>query len=253
MTLPVRGVLERAGRRGAGHAGDGYGRGMSRVRRTPTVPAALLCLVSLLAAGCSDESAEAQDATPQALAAAVLAHHGEDPVAVAPIFGDERLRRDDLAVELAFDRAEGDNDHVRVVLSDGLPHDGDEEDPCDGPRRCLDVSRDGVDGTLLYEAGYPEEDPGVVVAWSVRADDEVVWAYAYGPFVARDDEGGPGEEAEALGETLAAVVTDPGVGWRTSGAYAEAGQEICEGGDWLRWYGDGNGSPEPQDYRDWCG
>ena len=215
------------------------------------------CAALLLATttGCSGagsgEAAEGGRATPQALAAAVLAHHGEDPVAVAPVFGDERLRRGDLAVELAFDRPEGDNDHVRVVLSDRLPYGRDDEDPCAGPWQCLAVGRDGVEGTLLYEAGYPEEDPGVVVAWSVR-EDGVVWAYAYGPFVAPDDEGGPGAEAEALGETLAAVVTDPGVGRTTSGEYLEAGREICDGGAWLRWYGDGNGAPQPDDFRDWC-
>lgn len=222
---------------------------MTRLRRTTAGGCAALLL--LAAAGCSDDSTDAEGATPQALAAAVLAHHEAEPVAVAPVFGDERLRPDDLAVELAFDRPEGDNSHVRVVLSDRLPY-GRDEDPCAGPWVCLDVSEDGVDGTLLYEAGYPEEDPGVVVAWSVR-EEGVVWAYAYGPFVAPDDEGGPGAAAEELGETLAAVVTDPAVGRRTSEEYAEAGQEICEGDDWLRWYGDGNGSPRPDDYVDWCG
>jgi hypothetical protein len=237
---------------------------MSRTRRTALAGAALLCL---LTAGCtgggtdggpdgpgsgSGSGSGEVEVTPQALAAAVLAHTDEDPVAVAPVFGDERLRRDDLAVELAFDRPEGDNDHVRVVLSDRLPFGRDEQDLCAGPWTCLDVGHDGVEATLLYEAGYPEEDPGIVLAWSVR-EDGVVWAYAYGPFVAPDDEGGPGAEAEALGGTLAAVVTDPGVGWTTSAEYAEAGRDVCDGGAWLRWYGDGNGAPQPDDYRDWCG
>ena len=103
----------------------------------------------------------------------------------------------------------------------------------------------------MYEAGYPEEDPGVVLAWSIR-EDVVVWAYAHGPFVVPDDAGGPRAEAEELGQTLVAVVTDPGVGWRTSGEYVEGGQEICEGDDWRRWFGEGNGTPEPEDWRDWC-
>lgn len=264
MTLPVRGVLSRPGRRGAGHAGGGYGRGMSRTRRTALAGAALLCL---LTAGCTGGGSDGGsdggpdgpgsgsgevEVTPQALAAAVLAHTDEDPVAVAPVFGDERLRPDDLAVELALDRPEGDNAHVRVVVSDRLPFRREDEDPCAGPWECRDVGVDGVDGTLLYEAGYPEEDPGSIVAWSVR-EEGVVWGYAYGPFVEPDDEGGPGAEAEALGELLAAVVTDPGVGPTTSAAYAEAGREVCAGGAWLRWYGDGNGAPRPEDFVDWCG
>ena len=221
---------------------------MARDRRTTTV----LALVALLlggVTGCSDDAVDAEEATPQALAAAAVAHYDEPLVAAAPIFGDERLRPDDLAVELAFDRPEGDNTHVRVVLSDRLPY--GREDPCDGPWECRDVGTDEVDATLLYEAGYPEGDPGVVLAWSERQDG-VVWAYAYGPFIVPDDEGGPGEEATALGDALAAIVTDPAVGRRTSADYAEAGEELCSGGDWLDWYGQGNGSPRPEDFRDWC-
>lgn len=223
---------------------------MARDRRTTTT----LALVWLLLAGvtgCSADDPTAEEATPQALAAAAVAHYDEPLAAAAPIFGDERLRRGDLAVELAFDRPEGDNTHVRVVVSDGLPYSRRGEDPCDGPWECRDVGTDEVEATLLYEAGYPEEDPGVVVAWSERGD-EVVWAYAYGPFIAPDDEGGPDEEATALGDALSAIVTDPAVGRRTSAGYAEAGQELCGGGDWLEWYGQGNGSPRPEDFRDWC-
>jgi hypothetical protein len=237
---------------------------MSRVRRTtPAATLALACLLLAVVAGCSADPADPADpsgatggggpgaATPQALAAAVLAHIDQEPAAVAPVLGDERLRRDDLAVELALPRAEGDHAHVRVVVSDRLPYRGD-EDPCDGPWRCLDVGRDGVEGTLLDEAGYPEEDPGSIVAWSER-EDGVVWAHAYGPLVVPDDEGGPGAEAEELGDLLAAVVTDPGVGPQVAGEYVEAGQDVCEGGAWLRWYGDGNGSPRPDGFVDWCG
>jgi hypothetical protein len=223
---------------------------MARDRRTTTV----LALVALLlggVTGCSDDAVDAEEATPQSLAAAALAHYDAPLVAAAPIFGDERLRRGDLAVELAFDRSEGDNTHVRVVVSDRLPYGRDDEDPCAGPWKCQDVGTDEVAGTLLYEAGYPEEDPGVVLAWSERGD-EVVWAYAYGPFIAPDDEGGPDEEATALGDALAAIVTDPAVGRRTSAGYDEGGQELCGSGDWLEWYGQGNGSPRPEDFRDWC-
>lgn len=223
---------------------------MARDRRTTTT-LALVGLVAAGATGCSADDPTAEEATPQALAAAAVAHYDEPLVAAAPIFGDERLRRGDLAVELAFDRPEGDNTHVRVVVSDGLPYSRRDEDPCDGPWECRDVGTDEVEATLLYEAGYPEEDPGVVVAWSER-EDEVVWAYAYGPFIAPDDEGGPDEEATALGDALSAIVTDPAVGRRTSAGYAEAGQELCGGGDWLEWYGQGNGSPRPEDFRDWC-
>lgn len=222
---------------------------MSRDRRT-TSTLALAALLGGLAA-CSGDDPTAQEATPQALAAAAVAHYDEPLAAAAPLFRGQDVRRGDLAVELAFDRPVGDNSHVRVVVSDRLPFEEDGQGPCDGSWECLDVGTDEVDATLLYESGHPEEDPGVVIAWSER-DDAVVWAYAYGPYVAPDDEGGPDEEAQALGDALAAIVTDPAVGPRTSAEYAEAGQEICEGGDWLRWYGDGNGAPQPEDYRDWC-
>lgn len=225
---------------------------MVRDRRTTTA-LALGALLLGAVTGCTDaaDAPDAEATTPQSLGAAAVSHYDEPLAAAAPIFGDERLRTGDLAVELAFDRADGDNTHVRVVVSDRLPYGRDDEDPCAGPWECLDVGADGVDATLLYEAGYPEEDPGVVLAWSER-EDAVVWAYAYGPFIAPDDEGGPDAEARALGEALAAIVTDPAVGPRTSAEYAEAGQELCGGGDWLDWYGQGDGSPRPEDYRDWC-
>ncbi len=225
---------------------------MARDRRTTSaVVAATLTLLLTGASGCSNDDPGAEEATPQALAAAVTAHYDEPLAAAAPLFRGQDVRPGDLAVEVAFDRPEGDNTHVRVVVSDRLPYGRDDEDPCAGPWKCQDVGTDEVAGTLLYEAGYPEEDPGVVLAWSERGD-EVLWAYAYGPFIAPDDEGGPDEEASALGDALAAIVTDPAVGRRTSEAYAEAGQELCGGGDWLDWYGQGNGSPRPEDFRDWC-
>lgn len=227
----------------------GYRPGMARERRT-TAALALAALVVATVGACSEDPT-AEEATPQALAAAVAGHYDEPLVAAAPLFRGDDVRRGDLAVELAFDRPEGDNTHVRVVVSDRLPFDRDGEDPCDGPWECLDVGAGGVEATLLYEAGYPEEDPGVVAAWSER-EDEVVWAYAYGPFIAPDDEGGPDAEATELGEALASIVTDPAVGRRTSSGYAETGQELCGGGDWLDWYGQGNGYPRPEDYRDWC-
>lgn len=223
---------------------------MTRDRRT-TPALAVVALLLLGTTGCSGDAPDAEETTPQALAAAAVAHYDEPLVAAAPLFRGQDVRRGDLAVELAFDRAEGDNAHVRVVVADGLPFADDGEGPCEGRWECLDVGTDEVDATLLYESGHPEEDPGVVVAWSER-EDVVVWAYAYGPLVAPEDEGGPGEEAGALGDALAAIVTDPAVGTRTSAEYAEAGQEICEGGDWLEWYGQGNGAPRPDDHRDWC-
>ena len=58
-------------------------------------------------------------------------------------------------------------------------------------------------------------------------------------------------EARALGDALAAIVTDPAVGRSTSTEYAEAGEELCGSGDWLDYYGQGNGSPRPEDYREW--
>jgi hypothetical protein len=222
---------------------------MSRDRRT-TSTLAVAALLGALAA-CSGDDPSAEEATPQALAAAAVAHYDEPLVAAAPLFRGQDVRRGDIAVELAFDRAEGDNAHLRVVVSDRFPFEEDGESPCEARWECLDVGADEVEATLLYESGHPEEDPGVVIAWSER-DDAVVWAYAYGPLVVPDDEGGPGEEAQALGDALAAIVTDPAVGARTSAEYAEAGQAICEGEDWLRWYGDGNGAPQPEDYRDWC-
>lgn len=48
-----------------------------------------------------------------------------------------------------------------------------------------------------------------------------------------------------------AVVTDPGVGFTSAAAYSEGAEEICDG-PWLDWYGQGNGSPEPEDTTDWC-
>ena len=54
-----------------------------------------------------------------------------------------------------------------------------------------------------------------------------------------------------LADTLVAVVTDPDVGFTSGAAYSEGAEEICDG-PWLDWYGQGNGSPEPEDNTDWC-
>lgn len=200
------------------------------------------------AAGCSDDDGppDAVAGSPQAVAAALAVHHDAEVSAVAPLFRDaEDVRAGDLAVEVALARP-GDDARVRVVVTEGPPFGEEDVDAlCAGAHACDE--RDGAQ--VVLEGGQPEEDPGVVYAWAVR-EDVTVWAWASGPFV--DDED-PSQEVEELVDAMVAVVTDPAVGFRTSAAYAQAGERICASGDWLRWYGDGNGAPRPQDFRDWCG
>lgn len=213
-------------------------------------------LLAGLLAGCGDDpSAEqgdpgdpqAREATPQAIAAAVLAHYDQRVVAVAPLFARDGVKPGQVVVELAFARESGEGTtHINVVVSDDVRRDEPDHDPAYCSRwECVDVSTAGNEATAVLETGYPEEDPGLVAAWSVWGD-HVVIAYAHGPFV---DEL-PDAEVTELRDALVEVVTDPAVGPRTSAAYAEAGDAIPDD-VWREWYGQGNGSPKPDDYRDW--
>ena len=154
----------------------------------------------------------------------------------------------DVAVEVALDREVGDNAHVRVAVTRGTPFGASPEelaDLCETFAPCEEV--DGA--TLLLENGAPESDPGIAYAWMER-DGVTVWALGYGPFIERDP-AQRDEEVAALADTLVKVVTDPGVGFTSAAAYSEGAEEICDG-PWSDWYGQGNGSPEPEDNTDWC-
>ena len=222
---------------------------------------AVLTATALLLAACGSDAAtvgepDTAEATPPSLAAAVVAHYDEPLVAAAALLPDEfeeLLSEDTLAVELAFDRPEGDNTHVRVIVSPDDPFAGTEyEFPDCSVFECEDISTDGVEATLLYENGHPEEDPGVVAAIADQGD-HVVLVRAYGPFVPVErDDLEQDDEVMALGEAVAEIATDPAVGFRTSAEYADGGEEICAGEDWLDWFGQGNGYPRPDDYVDYC-
>ena len=218
--------------------------------------AGLLPLLAL-ATACSGEPVSTEG-TPQALAAAVTEHYDAELRAVAPLSaadGYPEIEDDELAVEMAFAApGGGDNTHVRVVVSPTDPYVDDEYGfPDCETFECEDLTGDlpdgGVDALLLWEQGHPEEDPGAVVALADYGD-HFVRAHAYGPLVTEDHAEDP--EVSALSEALASVVTDPGVGYLVSEAYAEEGAEICAGDAWLDWYGQGNGTPRPDDLVEWC-
>ena len=220
----------------------------SRAPRTTLLPLAVA--LSMVAAGCSD-AADDSATTPPMLAAAVAAHT-DAPVKAAAEIGvreePEMLGTGDVAVEVALDREVGDNAHGRVAVTRGTPFGASPEelaDVCETFAPCEQV--DGA--TLLQEFGAPESDPGIVYAWSEH-DGVTVWALGYGPFIERDP-AQRSEEVAALADTLVAVVTDPDVGFTSGAAYSEGAEEICDG-PWLDWYGQGNGSPEPEDNTDWC-
>ena len=231
------------------------------MRRPPGTLPALLTAGALLLSGCGSDAATGSDpdpaeTTPPDLAAAVVAHYDEPLVAAAALLPDEfeeLLSEETLAVELAFDRPEGDNTHIRVVVSPDDPFAGTEYGFADcSVFECEDISADGVEATLLYENGAPEEDPGLVAAiadWG----DRFVFVRAYGPFVPiKPDDLEQDAEVMALGEAVAQIATDPAVDFRTSAEYADGGEELCAGDDWLDWYGQGNGSAKPDNYVDYC-
>ena len=228
-------------------------------RRLLTV---LLGPVVLLGACAEDDSPSSEPGgdptavvvTERALAAAVETHLGREAVAAAPLFSGDGLPPGAVGVELAFDRPVGDHAHVRVVVSaPGADPDAQQLRSCRGMPATWDCEQDVVGATsyvLLREAGYPEEDPGLVGAVG-RRDGVVVLATAHGPFVpAVGDEGEADDVAQTqeLADLLRAVVTDPAVGLRTSEHYEEAGAAI-EDDRWLDWYGQGNGASEPEGYR----
>ena len=172
-------------------------------------------------------------------------------LAVAPLFEDYDLDGADLGVELALAVPEGDATHVRVLTGPGRYPDAEPGSRCDGMAwTCEDISADGVDAELVLEPGNPEEDPGVVSTVAQRRDRWVL-VYGYGPLVGQADAEQPAD-VRALADTVTAVARTPRCGLRTSTAYVDAGQELCHGDAWRRWYGDGNGYSEPDGYRDWC-
>ncbi len=228
--------------------------------------AAVLCASALLASCASTGSGtrsgsgtgeetrpDAVASTPPMLAAAVLAHYDEPVVAIAPLLRGRHsyptLPRGGIGAELAFDRSEGDNTHVRVIVSPPPVSKAPTPDPppCK-VSECTDISTEDVQARLFWETGSPEEDPGLVYA-TAEAGDHVLLVLAYGPLITeRHDE----TDVLALGEAVAAVATDPAVGLRTSEAYAGAGEELCDDSAWVAWFGRGNGSPRPPGYVDWC-
>lgn len=219
-------------------------------------------LVLTGASSCSDEpdaapspgrgSPTAVETTERALAAAVEEHLGRDAAAAAPLFRGDGLPRGAIGTELAFDRAVGDNTHVRVVVSPpGADPQVEDLTDCSGfAEGCEEDVVNGTAYVLLREAGSPEEDPGYVGAVG-RRDDVAVFVLAYGPLVPGEEGEGEAddvEQTEELVDLVRAVVTDPAVGLRTSAAYDEAGRAIPDD-RWLDWFGQGNGASEPEGYR----
>lgn len=219
----------------------------------------MLCAVTVLSSCGStgtgtDAGPDTAEATPPTLAAAVISHYDEHAVAIAPLLDGPRsypvLPRGGIGVEVAFDRAEGDNTHIEVmVYPTGSSRARRTLRPDCGALECVDISTDDVEATMVWEPGYRGEDPGFVYA-TATSGDHMVTVRGDGPFVSRRHDGA---EVVALGDAVAAVATDPAVGPRTSTQYAAAGREICDGDAWLDWYGQGNGSPKPDRYVDWCG
>ncbi|MBF4163690.1 hypothetical protein [Nocardioides acrostichi] len=217
------------------------------MRRTPALLVALA--VPLVGSACGGDPTAVGGSTaasPQALAAAFIEHYGHDPVAVAPLTPtDWQMNGAELGVEMAFRAEDGDNTHVRVTSGRGTAPRDEGEDPCHY-LECDDVSTDDTRATLIWEPGDPEEDPGVIVARGQRSDQYLV-VYANGPLVTQKHDT---RELTELGEAVAATATDTGAGLTTTRAYAEAGNAIPDG-VWLDWYGQGNGSPKPEDYVEW--
>jgi hypothetical protein len=218
----------------------------SRAQRTTLLAAATA--LALAASGCSG-SADDSTTTPPMLAAAVDAHTDAPLRAAAELpEGSQGVVEGDVTVEVSLDREVGDNAHVLLAVTRGTPFGvsaAELADLCESLGPCEEV--DGA--TLVFENGSPESDPGIAYAWMERGD-VTVWAYGYGPFIEQDP-AQRSEEVAALAETLVGVVSDPGVGFTSAAAYVEGAQEICDG-PWLDWYGQGNGSPEPEDSTDWC-
>lgn len=196
----------------------------------------------------------AVETSERALAAAVEMHLGREALSAAPLFTGDGLPAGAVGVELALDRPVGDNTHVRVVVSPpGADPDARGLKSCRGTPRTWVCEEDVAEETsyvLLREAGYPEEDPGLIGAVG-RRDEVVVLATAYGPFVPGADGEGDAddvEQSEELADLLRAVVTDPAVGLRTSEYYDQVGAAIDDD-RWQDWYGQGNGASEPEGYR----
>ena len=215
-----------------------------------TTAAGVLALTGLALVGCGDgTSVGAADGPPEvptthrALAAAVIDHLGQRPVAAAALTTKDGVRRRDWGVEVAFARPGSDPTHVSLYLTrdlaawTGTDCDGEENENASG---CVERTVHGVPVRVSWQAEAPEEDPGVITVVA-RHRDRVVAAGASGPHVPRRLEG---SRLQAMADRMADLVLDPAVGFTTSRAYDDAGTALPDR-VWLDWYGQGNGSPSP--------
>ena len=210
--------------------------------------AATAALLTACGSAASDPAADTASSgaiptTHRALAAAVIDHVGQRASAAAALTTRDGVRRSDWGVEVAFPVPAGDSTHVRVVVTRSAEPWSDTDcrgKDADAFTGCEERTVGGSTVRLVWEAEAPEEDPGNVAAVARRKDGYVL-ALATGPAVPRKLEG---SELQDLADSLEAIATDPAVGFTTTRAAADAGEEI--GDDvWLDWFGKGNGAPSP--------
>lgn len=172
--------------------------------------------------------------------------HLERPAKIAaPLFardfyGGEKNPKGTMAVEVAFDEEVGDNSHLMLLMSPTPSR--YTTDLCAGPPRdqvetCVeDTTDDGFRRILAWEEASFESDPGIIYAVVDRGQTEIVARYA-GQEV---PETLPGSRLQPLADQLLGLVSDPDVDFRTSRAYAEAGEDIDDA-IILDWYGQTGG------------
>lgn len=147
------------------------------------------------------------------------------------------------ALEVALDEEVGDNSQVRVVVT---PDTGDYAagacERAETVSTCVaSTTADGVEQWLRWEAGAPEEDPGLILV-RVRREDRWVSVLHDGSFIRAD----PRKGAPAtLAADLVAPAADPAVGSPSSAASTEAGTAIDDAVV-LDHLGQGNGYPPPR-------
>ncbi|MBF4163691.1 hypothetical protein [Nocardioides acrostichi] len=185
-------------------------------------------LIVLLAGvtGCGAGEAQVSTGTgvaagsPRALAAAFIAHYGEDPATVEPMPPDAvDLNESAMGVVLEFRERGGPRTYVRVIVS---RHPFDVAERACSDDQCDDVGSGGAQAMLIWSVGTPEEDPGVVTAEAHRGEVYVL-IRSDGPFVPA---GHDTPEVERLADAVVATANDPAVGFTTSRTYAEAGRAL---------------------------
>lgn len=189
-----------------------------------------VALLTVVLSGCGNEPQASptepragglEPTTPQALAYVAAEHAGPPASAVRESDGAEEFQEGGVGTELRYG-SDGEYDGDMLVVAAGKGLDpalvGCETEEAQSLAGCVSTDQ----GTLMWEAEAPEEDPGVVYVLVDKGESAALVFYA-GPPITDD----PRElDMPISTEVLFAIANDPRVDVTTSVEAVQAGADL---------------------------